>query len=106
MLYVMPVSLSYPVELNEVGDMVRKKNACEEFERIFLYEVFKELRKPILKSKLFPESSSKRIYDDMLTDALAGEIAKSHQLGIADYFLNEITRFENQSKEIVINADK
>ncbi len=106
MLYVMPVSLSIPIELNSGNDSVRKKVACEEFERIFLYEILKEVRKPVLKSKLFPENSTKQIYDDMLTDALAGEIAKSHQLGVAEQLWKEITLMENLTKENIQNADK
>ncbi len=106
MLYVMPVSLSIPIELKIGEEVVRKKVACEEFERIFLYEILKEMRKPVLKSKLFPESSAKRIYDDMLIDALAGEIAKSHQLGIADHLWKEITMMENLTKENQTSVDK
>lgn len=102
----MPVSFSLPVELNSNEEFIRRKTATEEFERVFLYEVLKEMRKPILKSKLFPENSAKQIYDDMLTDALAGEIAKSHQFGIADRLLIEINYFENQGKEIITTADK
>jgi len=83
MLYVNPINYVVPnINLSGSED-ARKKVAGEEMERLFLYELLKEMRKTIVASKLFPQNSTKEIYYDMLNDAFAGEMAKSGQLGIA-----------------------
>lgn len=83
MLYVNPINYVTP-NLNISGsEETRKKIAGEEMERLFLYELLKEMRKTVMQSKLFPQNSTKEIYYDMLNDAFAGEMAKSGQLGIA-----------------------
>ncbi len=83
MLYVNPINYVVPnIDIARTEE-ARKKVAGEEMERLFLYELLKEMRKTVVQSKLFPQNSTKEIYYDMLHDAFAGEMAKSGQLGIA-----------------------
>ncbi len=83
MLYVNPIGYVGPSNNFSIDENNQKKIAGEEMERLFLYELLKEMRKTIMNSKLFPQNSTKEIYYDMLNDAFAGEMAKSGQLGIA-----------------------
>lgn len=83
MLYVNPINYAVPYINFSGNEDARKKVAGEEMERLFLYELLKEMRKTVVQSKLFPQNSTKEIFYDMLNDAFAGEIAKSGQLGIA-----------------------
>ncbi|MGC8738064.1 MAG: rod-binding protein [Candidatus Hydrogenedens sp.] len=101
MLYVNPINYVMP-NINLVGNEdARKKVAGEEMERLFLYELLKEMRKTIVASKLFPQNSTKEIYYDMLNDALAGEMAKSGQLGIAKQIIQNTGAMEQRANNTV-----
>lgn len=100
MLYVNPIN--YVVPSIAGTEEVRKKVAGEEMERLFLYELLKEMRKTVVPSKLFPQNSTKEIYYDMLNDAFAGEMAKTGQLGIAEQIIQNteiLQRKVNNSAE-------
>lgn len=61
----------------------REKKALQEFERIFLFQMVREMRKSVPKDALFGDSSQQQFMDEMLDDHLAGQMAASGQFGIA-----------------------
>ncbi len=99
MLYVNPVNFIVP-NIQSPDEETRKKIAGEEMERLFLYELLKEMRKTIEQSRLFPKNSTKEIYYDMLNDAFAGEMAKSGQLGIAKQIIQNAESMQHRIKQI------
>lgn len=100
MLYVNPIDLTIP-NINLASDEnERKRIAGEEMERLFLYELLKEMRKTIFPSRLFPQNSTKEIYEDMLNDAFAGAIAKSNQLGIAEQIIQNMETMQRSTEDV------
>lgn len=103
MLYVNPINYVVPnINLSGSED-VRKKVAGEEMERLFLYELLKEMRKTIVASKLFPQNSTREIYYDMLNDAFAGEMTKSGQLGIAKQIIQNTEIMQQKINNVIAN---
>lgn len=84
MLYVNPLeSLSRARLEGETLAPARRKAAFEEFERIFLFQLLREMRKTVPDSALFAESAQKEFMEEMLDDHLAGVMSASGQLGVA-----------------------
>ncbi len=108
MLYVNPINPALSNIDPASGENAKKKIAGEEIERLFLYELLKEMRKTTFHSKFLPENSTQEIYNDMLNDAFAGEMAKSGQLGIAKQIMQETEiiqkRTNNNSNANLTNA--
>ena len=59
------------------------KEACKEFESIFLSIMFKEMKKTIPEDGLIKKTTGTRIFEDMYVEELSKEIAKKDEgLGI------------------------
>ncbi|NLW16081.1 MAG: flagellar biosynthesis protein FlgJ [Firmicutes bacterium] len=56
--------------------------SCQGMEQVFLEILLKQMQ-PTLKGGLFPESMQRDIYDDMYRQALAEQMAKSGDVGLA-----------------------
>jgi len=96
MLYVNPMAGSNPVlsargnsavfRPDARGDQpapAREKAALQEFERLFLGQLLREMRKTVPENSLFGKSSEQEFAEEMMDDQMAGEMAKSGQFGIA-----------------------
>ena len=79
MLYVNPISehSAFMQSSQTNWEDARQEEALQEFERLFLYQLLQEMRKTVTKTELFGKSSMEDFYEEMLDDALAGEMAKS-----------------------------
>lgn len=97
MLYVNPINPTLSNTDYASGENAKKKIAGEEMEHLFLYELLKEMRKTTFHSKFLHENSTQEIYNDMLNDALAGEMAKSGQLGIAKQIIQETETIQKRT---------
>ena len=60
------------------------REATEDFEAIFLHQLLKIMRQAAPKSDLFEQSFAKGVYEDMMDEQLAKEMASSGSFGIAD----------------------
>ncbi len=61
------------------GDAVQDKKlrqACADFESIFLYNLFKEMRKTVSKSGLLPSAPGKDTYEMMFDQKVAEDLSK------------------------------
>ncbi|MFP4502054.1 MAG: rod-binding protein [Candidatus Hydrogenedentota bacterium] len=84
MLYINPIEVTQTARADRaVGSTRREDTALEEYEHYFLYTLLKEMRKSVPDSRLF-DGHGDSVYRDMLDDKLAGVMAESGQLGIAD----------------------
>jgi len=85
MLYVNPLESLQGARFDASRpEAAREKEALQEFERLFLYTLLKEIRKTVPEDGLLDSASSTRVYWDMMDDAMAGEMARSGQLGVAN----------------------
>ncbi len=71
---------------------VRKlREACEDFEALFIYMLLKEMRKTVNEENdLLGNFLGKEIYDAMYLDAISKEASRRGGLGIADMLYNQL----------------
>lgn len=82
MLYVNPMtSLSANADPGRF-QAAKEKQSLQEMERLFLYTMMQEMRKTTGIAKSDDNSQAKAYFNEMLDDALSGEMAKSGQLGV------------------------
>lgn len=83
MLYVNPIDTSASVRDDPARlSALRDHQAFQEFERIFLYQVVREMRKSTGEG-LFGRSRETEFFEDMFSDHLAGILSESGGFGIA-----------------------
>ncbi len=100
MLYVNPLqdasfARTDPARL----DALQRRQALEEFERVFLYQLLRQMRKTVPESSLFGKSSQREYFEEMMDDVLAGEMARSGQFGVAA-LLEEQLRVQELQKTL------
>jgi len=71
----------------------RLKQACLEFEAIFVQMLLKEMRNSIPKNGFFGQSLASNIYQSMYEQALADEVSKSGSLGLADQLYESLSKY-------------
>lgn len=84
MLYVNPAQNGHAVRPGLSPAAGKRQAALEEFEHYFLFTLLEEMRKSVPNDGLFPRGAAGQMFDEMLDDALAGVMAKSGQVGLAD----------------------
>ncbi len=67
-------------------DLEKLREACEDFESIFAYQMLKEMRKTLNKNTLVNGGQAEEIFSDMLTQ----ERAKTAKLGLADLLFSQL----------------
>ncbi len=67
------------------------RDACEEFETLFLKQMLGSMRKNIQKSGLLDGGMSEEIFQDMLYDEYARMMAKSGDFGIARIMYDQLS---------------
>lgn len=68
------------------------KEACAEFESYYINKVFSEMRKSIPETQLFEKAQGHDIYEDMLYEEYAKEIAAGQGSGIKDMLYNQLKK--------------
>jgi flagellar protein FlgJ len=77
------------------------KQACKDFEAIFLGYLLKSMRKTVEKSDLMGSGQEEEIYQGMMDDEICKSASESNSIGIADALYNQLSaqlNFSNQSK--------
>lgn len=78
------------------------KQACKDFESIFMGYMLKSMRKTVEKNELMGTSQQEEMFQDMMDDEICKSAAETNSIGIADVMYrqlsNEITR-QNQRGE-------
>jgi len=72
------------------GDKEKLKEACKDFEGIFLGMMFKQMKRTVPESELFPKSYAREIFEEMLDEELVNN-AKGTGLGIADVLYKQLS---------------
>ncbi|MBF0102130.1 MAG: rod-binding protein [Desulfobacterales bacterium] len=69
------------------------RQACEDYEAIFLQELFKSMRNTVPTDGIFGKSLQKDIFESMLDQEIANSIAKSPQsVGLKDIIYNQLKK--------------
>jgi Rod binding domain-containing protein len=78
------------------GDAERDKRlrkACTEFESIFLYNLFKEMRRTVPKSSLMPSAPGKETYEMMFDQKVAEDLSKRGEgIGLQKILYEQLRR--------------
>lgn len=91
MLYVNPqANAVFRDRALSPGGAARETQALREFERLFLFQMLKEMRSTVPEGGLLDAGSRQDHFEEMLDDFLAGEMAASGQFGIARQMAAEL----------------
>ncbi len=71
----------------------RLQEASYDLEAIFVNMLLKEMRKSIDKTEMFHGGYAEDMWDDMLYDEYAKNIAKSNKFGIAGMIYNQMEKY-------------
>ena len=67
------------------------KDACKDFEALFLSSLLKAMRKTIAKTTLFGSNSSEQTFQEMMDVEISKSAAKTSSMGIADMLYRQLT---------------
>jgi flagellar protein FlgJ len=95
MLYVNPV-LTQGAE--QIDSPQRRREALQEFERLYLREMLKTMRQALPDGGLYEKSQQQQFFKEMLDDALAGKMAESGQFGLAEQMERQLEQQEAAMK--------
>jgi len=99
MLYLDPIST---YALRDTASPARQRalrqDTLQAYEQLFLYQLLQEMRRTVPKSGLFGNSQQQQLFEDMLDDVLATEMAQSGQLGIAKQMEEQLHARERQQQ--------
>jgi flagellar protein FlgJ len=71
----------------------RLRKACTEFESIFLYNLFKEMRRTVPKSSLMPSAPGKDTYEMMFDQKVAEDLSKRGEgIGLQKILYEQLRR--------------
>lgn len=60
------------------------RESTREFETMYIYEMYKAMRKNVPESTLFPQSSASKIFHEMLDMEMARKAAQGKGMGIGE----------------------
>jgi len=72
-------------------DEDRLKEACQQFEAVFLNMMLQSMRATVPKSDLFGADQGKEIFESMLDQKLSENMAKAGETGLADMLYRQLS---------------
>jgi len=88
------------------SDPKKLKAAAQELESYFLHLLIREMRKSIPKNPILYGGKGEEIFQDFLDEQIAGELARSNQLGMADVIYKSLENLLKQKHETADNYGK
>ncbi len=68
------------------------KKACEDFEAIFINEMFKEMRKTSFGSGIIQKTQEYKLWENMFYEKVSKEMAESGGIGLSDVLYKQLER--------------
>ena len=97
------LKLSYLRSAESGDDPERLRGAARELEAYFIHMLMREMRKAIPKNSILSGGKTEEIFQDFLDEELAGQMARTDRLGLADQIFDSLQNLLKQKAE---NADK
>jgi flagellar protein FlgJ len=69
------------------------KKACSDFESLFIYQLFQEMRKTVSKSGLISEGQSGPMVNSMMDMELSKELAEHKGIGLAQVLYSQLKNY-------------
>ncbi|MCE5197856.1 MAG: rod-binding protein [Armatimonadota bacterium] len=67
------------------------KQACKDFESIFLGFIMKSMRKTVQQNELMGSSDQEKMFQDMMDDEVCKSASETSSVGIADVLYNQLS---------------
>lgn len=87
--------------INYAQDKATKlKKACDDFEALFLSQMFKTMRETVPQDGLIKENQGEQIFTQMLDSQVAQDFTKNRSIGLSDMLYNSMSKYvdmENKS---------
>ncbi len=80
------------------SDPEQLRRSCQEFEAIFIQEMFKAMRATIPDGGLIPRGNDQQIFQDLLDQNIAMDMARRQGLGLADALFRQLQQLESGSR--------
>ena len=74
------------------SEMDKLKDACMNFESLFVKQMLDSMRKTVNKSGLLEKNMGEDIFEDMLYDEYAKKMTETSRLGIGKMMYNQLSR--------------
>lgn len=84
----------------------RLKNACQDFEAMFLANMLKSMRKTVEKTNLFGSDSGEETFQEMMDNEVSKAAAKTSSMGIADLMYRQVTNDLAKKAEAAATSSK
>ncbi|MTV48696.1 hypothetical protein GJ688_06850 [Heliobacillus mobilis] len=68
------------------------RELCQEFESVFIYQMFKGMRSTVMKSDFVEAAPGRDIWEDMRDQEYAKQMAKREDMGLAKMLYTELSR--------------
>jgi len=75
---------------NLPDDVAKEQMALRELEQFFVYTLLQEMRKAMPETGLVEDKTARRMYTEMLDDAMSHEIAQSGKFGLAQQLAEQL----------------
>ena len=69
---------------------VQLKKACADFESIFIYYIFKSMRKSLPQNGFFGNTQEEKVYKSMADQAISENIARGGGMGLGELLYNQL----------------
>jgi flagellar protein FlgJ len=73
------------------------KNACRDFESLFVDYLFKQMRRTVPQNGLFGGGQAEKMYTSMMDSEVAKEISRQRGLGLAPMMYRQMMAAKNES---------
>ena len=73
------------------GDEKKLREACGEFEALFIYMVMKQMRKTIPQTKLIDGGKGEEIFTSMMDEELSRQMSLRQGLGLKDVLIEQLS---------------
>lgn len=85
------------------GDKQKLKDACREFEALFMQMMYRQMKRTIPESDFLPKSTAREIFEEMLDEELINN-SKERGVGIADILYRQLSL--NMDKMYTVNHEE
>lgn len=73
-------------------DNQRLKEACEDLESVFVYQMLQAMRSTIGNDPLLGNSLARNVYESMLDEEIARSVSRSGRIGLADVIYKQLSQ--------------
>jgi flagellar protein FlgJ len=86
------IHTEYEISPTSTARDARLKQACADFESIFIYYMFKSMRKSLPQNGLLDNTQEQKFYKSMADQAISENIARGRGMGLGKLLYNQLKR--------------